>query len=124
MDGLDRRHHALAEAVGEELVEVGFDVLQSRVFDRLDHRLGARLRIFAEDGRDLLEPPVRCALGVADADFGVLVCAPDDPVAADVVEEEEASPESGLATNASAPPRHAHRCRAPSNRGHRRVSVR
>src|SRR5215472_12487467 len=50
-----------------------------------------------EDGNDLFEPPVGCALGVADPDFGVLVCAPDDPVAADVIEEEEAGEEARLA---------------------------
>jgi hypothetical protein len=33
---------------------------------------------------------------VANTDFGVLVCVSDDPVAADVVEEEEAGPENGL----------------------------
>src|SRR6201998_1875005 len=102
MDGLDRRHHALAEAVGEELVEVGVDVLVARVFDRLDHRLGARPRVFPQDGRDLVEPPVRSAFGVADTDFGVLVCAPDDPVAADVVEEEEAGAKAGF-TNFAVP---------------------
>ena len=91
MDGLDWRHHALAEAVGEKLVEIGFDVLVARVFDRLDHRLGARLRVFSQHGRHLVEPPVRCAFSVADADFGVLVCAPDDAVAADIVEEEKAT---------------------------------
>ena len=52
------------------------------------------LRVFLQDGRDLFEPPVRRALGVANADFGVLVCAPDDPVAADVVEEEETGEEA------------------------------
>src|SRR5215472_6704347 len=97
MDGLDRSHHALAEAVGEELVEIGFDVLFARVFDRLDNRLRARLRVFPQHGRDLVEPPVRCALGMADADFGVLVRTPDDAIAADIIEEEEAGAERRLA---------------------------
>src|ERR1700746_310417 len=97
MDGFDRRHHAVAEAVGEELVEVGLDALVARSFDRLDHWLGARLRVFPQHWRDLLEPPVRRALGVADTDFGVLVCAPDDAVAADIVEEAEAGSEHRLA---------------------------
>src|ERR1700746_3495042 len=79
MDGLNWRQHALAEAVGEELVEVGVDVLVPRVLDRLDHRLGARLRVFPQDGRDLVEPPVRSAFGVAETDFGVLGCAPHNP---------------------------------------------
>ena len=72
-------------------------MLFARVFDRLDDRLGARLRVFPQYGRHLIEPPVRRALGMADADFGVLVCAPDDAVAADVVEEEEAGPQGRLA---------------------------
>jgi len=33
---------------------------------------------------------------VTDAHFGVLVCAPDDPVAADVIEEKEAGEEARL----------------------------
>jgi len=34
---------------------------------------------------------------MANANLGVLVCAPDDAVAADIVEEKEAGPERGLA---------------------------
>jgi len=45
--------------------------------------------VLGEDRYDLVEPAVGCALGVADADLGILVSAPDHPIAADVIEQEE-----------------------------------
>jgi len=91
-----RRELSAGTAVSEELVEVGLDAFLARIFDGLNDRLGARLRVFPQNRHNLFEPPVRRPLSVANADLGVLICAPDDPVAADIVEEEKAGPERRL----------------------------
>lgn len=69
--------HLLAEALGEERRQVIVDPLAARVFDSLHDRFRTALCVLLQDGRDLLEPPVRSALRVANADLGLLVCAPN-----------------------------------------------
>ena len=46
---LQSRDQRLAKAFYQELVEIGLDPRGPGVFDRLQHRLGAALRIFAKD---------------------------------------------------------------------------
>src|SRR3979411_1498496 len=85
----DRLHHAAAESFREERVQIVLDTLLAGGLDRQCDRLGRPLVVLLEDGSDLFQPAIWRALRVADADLGVLVSAPHDAVAADVVEEEE-----------------------------------
>src|SRR5271169_2195444 len=97
VNGLDGRDHGFAKPVGEELVEIGVDALGAGIFDRLLHRFRRALRVFGEDRDGFFQPPVGGAGGVPDADLGVLVRAPNDAVAADVIEEKEPDAERRVA---------------------------
>src|SRR6266478_1712922 len=97
VDGLEGRDQGFAEPLREELVEIDLDPLGPGILDRLQHRLGTALRIFAKDGGHLLDPAVWRAARVADANLSVLVRTPDVAIAADVVEEEEPGAERGIA---------------------------
>src|SRR6266513_2326075 len=50
VDGLDRLHHALAEPLCEEGIQIVLDALRAGGLDRLDNRLGRPLVILLEDG--------------------------------------------------------------------------
>jgi hypothetical protein len=50
VDRLQSQDQRLAKAFCQELVEIGLDSLGPGVFDRLQYRLGAALRIFAKTG--------------------------------------------------------------------------
>ncbi len=60
-----------AGRAGQELVEIGLDPLGPGVFDRLQYRPGAALRILAKDRAHLFEPVIGCPTRMADADLGV-----------------------------------------------------
>jgi hypothetical protein len=114
VDSLDRLDHPLAKTVGKEGVEVIVDLLLTGVLDRLDYRLGAAVRVLAEDRNDLIEPAVGSTLGVADADLRILVSTPHDPIAADVIEQEEPGAE-GLIPDLRVPHEEAAGQAAPSH---------
>src|ERR1700731_769607 len=87
VNGLQGRDQGLAEPLRQELVEIGLDPLGPGVLDRLQHRLGAALRVLAKDRGDLFDPAIWRAPRVANANLGLLVRTPDVAVTADVVEE-------------------------------------
>src|SRR5204862_6968367 len=87
--GLDRLHHALAEPLREESIQIVLDPLLAGGLDRLYDRLGRPLVVLLEDGGDLFQPPIGRALRVADADLGVSVGTPHNAVRAVIVEQEE-----------------------------------
>src|SRR3984893_15037886 len=97
VNGLDGRDHGFAKPVGEELVEIGLDALGAGIFDRLLHWFRRSLGVFGEHGDGFFQPPVGGAGGVPDAYLGILVRAPNDAVAADVIEEKEPGAERRIA---------------------------
>src|SRR3984893_15382300 len=97
VNGLDGRDHGFAKPVGEKLVEIGLDALGAGIYDRLLHRFRRALEVFGELRGGSFEPPVGGAGGVPDADLGVLVRAPNDAVAAEIIEEKEADAERRIA---------------------------
>src|SRR5205823_94679 len=60
VDRLDGLHHALAEPLGEEGIQIVLDALLAGRLDRLDNRLGRPLVALLDDGGDLLHPAIRC----------------------------------------------------------------
>jgi hypothetical protein len=67
----------------------------ARRFDGLEDWFRRSRSILREDRRYLFQPTVWRSGGMANAHFVVIPCAPYDPVAADVIEQEEAGAESG-----------------------------
>src|SRR5262249_25282658 len=92
---LQARSHALAESVGEKLVDV-VDFLLLGVLESLSDRIGRGLRIRQENRLNFLEPAHRGADGVTHSDLLERLGAPDDAVAADEVEQEGAETEAAL----------------------------
>src|SRR5882762_9634258 len=97
VNSLQGRDQGLAEPLRQELVEIDLDPLGPGVLDRLQHRLGTALRIFAKDWGHFFDPAIWRAARVANANLGILVGTPDVTIAADVVEEEEPGAERGIA---------------------------
>src|SRR5438270_14048561 len=64
VDRLDRLHHALAEPLREESIQIVLDPPLAGGLDRLYDRLGRPLVILFEDGGDLFQPAIGGAFRV------------------------------------------------------------